>query len=639
VSGTGLARRLTLATWGKEGLKGTLLSVTSSVWFLLFLLLPMGIVLIFGFATVSPQTLSITYDELTLENYRFAISPASPVLGLTLWTIFVSAVTAVGSLALAYPVSYFLARVASERRRAFLLALIIIPFWVSFVVQVYALIPWVQRDGYLGSGLSAIGLSGFADWFFSTFGFGSANIVPLVLIWIWLPFMILPLFTSIGRIDPELLDAAVNLGAGRWKAFWNVTWPLSLPGAVTGSILVFITAFGSFVEPEILAGRQGRLIGNYIYLSFLQLGNLPLGAASSVIVLTATVIVLYLYSRFGEETLGREERGRATTLLADAWNRITGAFQSARRIGPGGSGDVQSARGSLERFFDRLAERHGRGILTAISALVLLSFYVPLAQVVVFSFNESTNIILWGGFSLKWYVRDPGTPEELRALFNDQAMIDAILNSVWIGLAVTALSLVIGTPAALAIVRYRFASRRYLNLMLYTGLVMPSIVMGVSILVFITLLNDLYLWPYAHVVWETGHLSIIVGHVTFSIPIVILVLIVSLREFDRSLEEAAMNLGANEWTTFFRVTLPLILPGMISAALLAFTFSFDELIVTLFLKGQGVETLPVVMWSTLAKKIPSPELNAASTLILGFAIVFTFLATRIQRGGAALFRF
>jgi len=148
----------------------------------------------------------------------------------------------------------------------------------------------------------------------------------------------------------------------------------------------------------------------------------------------------------------------------------------------------------------------------------------------------------------------------------------------------------------------------------------------------------LYLWPYGHVWWDTGYLSIIVGHVTFSIPIVIVVLIVSLREFDRSLEEAAMNLGADEWTTFFHVTLPMIKPGLVSAALLSFTFSFDELIVTLFLKGQGVETLPVVMWSTLVKKIPSPELNAASTLILVIAIVFTLLANRVQRGGT-MFRF
>src|SRR4030067_2167257 len=129
------------------------------------------------------------------------------------------------------------------------------------------------------------------------------------------------------------------------------------------------------------------------------------------------------------------------------------------------------------------------------------------------------------------------------------------------------------------------------------GLRLPSIVMGVPLLAFITFLNDLYLWPYLHVWWDTGYASILVGHVPVSIPIVIVVLMVSLREFDRSIEEAAMNLGANEIQTFFRVTLPIIKPGLVAAALLSFTFSLDALIVTLFLRGQGGETLPVVLWS------------------------------------------
>src|SRR5207245_6451531 len=122
----------------------------------------------------------------------------------------------------------------------------------------------------------------------------------------------------------------------------------------------------------------------------------------------------------------------------------------------------------------------------------------------------------------------------------------------------------------------------------------PSIITVLSLLVFIPFMYDLYLGPYLGQTWDYGYASIIVGHVTFCIPIVIVVLIVSLKEFDRSIEEAAMNLGADEITTFLRVTVPNIMPGLISAALLSFTFSFSEVIVTDFLKGQGIETLPVV---------------------------------------------
>ncbi|MFA5896971.1 MAG: ABC transporter permease subunit [Thermoplasmata archaeon] len=637
-----IARRVSLATSGKEALKGTLLSVPSSLWFILFLILPIAIMVLFGLATISKKTFSITYDELTAINYLRALDPSGIVITLTVRTILVSAVTAVGCLAISYPVAYYLARLASEANRGFLISLIIIPFWISFVVQVYALYPWTQRGGYVGQAMDAIGLRGFADWLFENFGFGSANIVAPVLIWIWLPFMILPLFTALLRIDRELLEAAQDLGAGKWKTFSNVTFPLSFTGVVTGSMLVFITAFGSFVEPKLLSGREGNLVGNYIYENYLLLGNLPTGAAASIVVLVATVVVLYIYVAYAEKTeteFGR--RARASEAISKFREWISS--RRPRRAPAAGLPNgklltVRQVRGPAERFFDRLADRHGKRILQIFTALVFLTFYVPLAQVVIFSFNQSNNIVAWSQFSLRWYVPGPRGTEEVRALFGDRDMMAALGNSIMIGLIVTALSILLGTPAALAVVRYRFGSRRFLNIMLYTGLVIPSIVMGVSILAFITFLNDLYLWPYAHVWWDTGYFSIIVGHVTFSIPIVIVVLIVSLHEFDRSLEEAAMNLGANEWTTFFKVTLPIIKPGIVSAALLSFTFSFDELIVTLFLKGQGVETLPVVMWSTLSRKIPTPELNAAATLILAMAILFTVLASKVQKGGT-LFRF
>ena len=636
-----IARRMSRATSGREGLKGTLLSASSSLWFLLFLLLPMVIVLLFGFATVSPKTFAMSYDDLTPANYMEALDPWGKVVSLTVRTIIVSALAALGCVVLGYPVAYYLARIASEKNRGLLLSLIIIPFWISFVVQVYALYPWVQRGGYVGQALEAIGLAGFADWAFEAFGYGTANVVVPVLVWIWLPFMILPAFTSLLRIDRELLEAAQDLGAGKWKTFWHVTFPLSLPGVITGSILVFITAFGSFVEPKLLSGQVGNLVGNYIYDRFLVLGNLPKGAAASVVVLVATVAVLYVYARYADvEETGVGRRSRISVFLSKTWERISELRSRPRPSGAPDGGEAwnRPVRGRLERSLDRLAEKRGGLILTVFTLLVILTFYVPLVQVVIFSFNQENNTVFWSTFSLRWYLPGPAGTEEVRALFGDVDMMKALLNSAIIGLATTVLSLIVGTPAALAMVRYRFGTKRFLEMMLYTGLVIPSIVMGVSILAFITFLNDLYLWPYLHVWWDTGYLSIIVGHVTFSIPIVIVVLMVSLREFDRSVEEAAMNLGANEWVTFFKVTLPIIKPGIISAALLSFTFSFDELVVTLFLKGQGVETLPVVMWSTLSRKIPTPELNAASTLILGLAIVFTVLASKVQRGGT-LFRF
>ncbi len=637
-------RGLSLATSGKEALKGELLAFGSSFWFLIFLLLPTLIVVFFGFAAVN-YDLTISYNRFTTDHFVGALDPGGRVVALTIRTIGISIVTALGALALSFPVAYYLARISSEKNRGILVSLIVIPFWISFVVQVYALLPWVREDGYIVTAMKAVGLGGQAAALFGFMGYGTPNIVPLALIYIWLPFMILPLFTSLLRIDPVLLEAAQDLGAGKWRTFWNVTVPLAYPGIMTGTILVFITAFGSFVEPKLLGGKDGVMVGNYIYDAFLKFGALPLGAAASVIVLVPTIVLLYFYVSYGEgagtefarQTIFTRAFGYVRERLSSKRPGVTQGVTASVGQGDGHFPRATVQRGPVERTFDWLASRHGSTILSIFTILVLAAFYVPMGQVVIFSFNHDTNIINWSYPSLRWYLPSSGY-QEVRSLFGDPDMMGALSNSIIIGLIVTGLSLAVGIPASMAVVRYRFRSKPFLDLMLYTGLVMPSIIMGVSILVFITFLNDLYLWPYFRFTWETGLSSIIVGHVTFCIPIVIVVLVVSLKEFDRSIEEAAMNLGADEFTTFARVTLPNIMPGIVAAALLSFTFSFSEVVVTIFLKGQGVETLPVIFWATLSKKIPSPELNAASTLILAMSIIFVFIANRIQKGGT-MFRF
>jgi len=641
-------RRIARLGSTKASSKGELLASVSALWFLIFLLVPILIVVFFGFTTVN-QDLTISYSRLTGANYLGALDPFGPVATLFVRTLGVAFLAAVGSLVIAFPIAYYLARVCRERNRGLLVSLFVIPFWISFVVQVYAVLPWVRRDGYVGMVLDRIGLGSLADWIFKAVGLGSPGIVVPVLIYIWLPFMILPLFTAILRIDPALIEAAQDLGAGSWKTFWNVVVPLSYNGILTGTILVFITAFGSFVEPKILAGSSGLLIGNYIQASFLEFGKLPDGAAASVVVLVPTIVLLYVYVAYAQApATGLARESVVARFVRGAWGRLS-AFLALLPIakkktsaddaagGPDPPRTIRVYRSRPEELFDSIASWRGPGILRAYTFVALAAFYIPLIQVIIFSFNHDNNTIVWSYPSLRWYVSPPGY-QEVSSLFGDTAMIGALSNSIGIGLVVTAISLAIGLPAALAIVRYRFSSKPFLNLMLYTGLMIPSIILGLSLLVFIRLVDDLYLWPYLGATWDFGYASIIVGHVTFCIPIVIVVLIVSLREFDRSIEEAAMDLGANEITTFFRVTIPNIMPGIVSAALLAFTFSFSEVVVTLFLTGAGIQTLPILFWAQLSKQIQTPELNAASTLIIGLSIVFIVLSNKVQRGGT-LFRF
>ncbi len=651
MSGTGtegLLRRIGKVTWGQSNLKGNLLATPSVIWFGLFLFIPVFFVLAYGFAT-SSAFYTPTFERTTLENYQEVLRLDGPVISLTVMTLLVSVSTTLAAAAVAYPVSYFLARRVSEKWRGILVGLIVVPFWISFVVQVYSLLPFVAENLLLDQVLHGIGLGGPSSWLIRGFGYGTPGIVVPVLVYIWLPYMILPLFTSLLKLDKELIEAAQNLGAGPWRTFWNVTFPLSYRGLITGSILIFITTFGSFVEPGFFYGKT-LLIGQYVYDNFYTPGRLPRGAAASIFVLVVTVVFLYLYMKYSEveETSERAGRSRIGRIAAGTWSRISDGierFQSRRRAPTPASernadGGVieRPARGPLESLFDRIAERFGTSLLSIFTLLVLLAFYIPLFIVVLFSFNYNNSLASFSSFSLRWYLPEASAgAQEVRSFFGDPAMIGGMINSLIIGVVSTGLSLIIGTLAALAIARYRFRTRAFLDLMLYTGLVIPSIVMGISILLFITFLNDYFLGPVFSLVWKPGFESIIVGHTTFSIPIVIIVVLVSLKEFDRSIEEAAMNLGADEITTFFLITLPIIKPALVSAALLAFTFSFDELVVTLFLKGQGVETLPVVFWSTLSRKVPTPELNAASTIILLMSFVFVFVANKVQKGGA-LFR-
>lgn len=479
--------------------------------------------------------------------------------------------------------------------------------------------------------------------------------------------MVLPIFTSLVKIRKETLEAAYDLGASRLKAFFAVTLPLSSTGVIMGSLLVFISVLGAFIIPDWIAGTQLHLVGNQVYLEITSPTEFPQGAASAVFLIVATLILILVYAHYAQ-SMGLEE-GRGRTLLGRLWRGLRRRGSRPQRRSPGdvygigaptrrgppraetgppsevelrqanpdapNPGAFRRMHGRATRAMDALAERGGRWFLGSVTVLLLLSYYVPLAYVVLFSFNHANNLVVWQGFSTRWWVPDPqfGGVGEVRSLFADREVLAALQHSLVVGLASSGLAVFLGTLAAMGLARYRFRFRAPVNGLLYMGLVVPSIVLGLALLIFITFLNDFFLLPLLGLQWRTGLLSIIVAHTTFNIPLATIVMLISFSEFDRTVEEAAMDLGADEVQTFFRITLPMVKPGLISAALLTFTWSFDDLVVTLFTKGQGIETLPVLIWGLMSKKVLTPEIMAVSTLILAIATVFVLLANRVSRGG------
>jgi spermidine/putrescine transport system permease protein len=261
----------------------------------------------------------------------------------------------------------------------------------------------------------------------------------------------------------------------------------------------------------------------------------------------------------------------------------------------------------------------GGAALTLHSALMYLFLYAPILVLVVFSFTQDSFGVRWTGFTLEWYGR----------LLEDERLLGAAGNTLLVALVTTLVSTAIGTTTALAMERYRFRGRAGLDGLLYLPIVIPEIVMALALLAFFS-------FSFGIIEGLTGAqlrlslTTVIISHIAFTISFVAVVVRASLKGFDRRLEEAAQDLGANEWQTFQRVTLPLILPGIIGGALLAFTLSLDDFIISFFTTGPGTSLLPVEVYSQVKRAI-TPKINAISTLMLLLSITLVFLSQFVQR--------
>jgi len=243
------------------------------------------------------------------------------------------------------------------------------------------------------------------------------------------------------------------------------------------------------------------------------------------------------------------------------------------------------------------------------AAVVLAALHLPVLVLALFSFNASRFAGRWTGFTTAWY----------SALWAREDLWAGLRLSLVVGVCSTAIAVVLGTLAALALGRARFRGRQTTEALLYLPLVTPEIVVGIATLLL-----------FAAIGLELGVLTIVLAHAAFSLPFVITVVGARLAGMDRTLEEAALSLGADELTTFRRVTLPLLAPGIVAGALLAFTLSFDDVVITVFTSGIGTGTLPLVVYAMVRRTV-EPTVNAISTLIVLVTTVLIVLADRASR--------
>ncbi|MFN4292768.1 MAG: ABC transporter permease [Thermoflexales bacterium] len=260
-------------------------------------------------------------------------------------------------------------------------------------------------------------------------------------------------------------------------------------------------------------------------------------------------------------------------------------------------------RGETRRFSP------GRFALVTITLFTFALLYVPIVVLIAFSFNSARTGATWQSFTLQWYER----------VFSNARILEAAANSLIVAALSTLGAVVIGTLMAMAMERYRFRGKGAWDGLLYLPVIVPEIVMGISLLIFFAAVNI-----------SRGLLTLVISHIAFCMPFVYLTMRARLADFDRSVEEAAQDLGANEWVTFRRVTLPLLMPGIISSALLAFTLSLDDFVISFFVTGVGSQTLPVYIWGQIRRGI-TPEINAISALMLVLSIVLVVATQLIQR--------
>ena len=246
---------------------------------------------------------------------------------------------------------------------------------------------------------------------------------------------------------------------------------------------------------------------------------------------------------------------------------------------------------------------------------MFIALYAPIITLIVFSFNDSRRNVVWRGFTTKYYLK----------AWNNESLFEAFTNSLVIAIATTIIATILGTMVALLLWRFRFPFKPMYEGFMALPIVIPEICMGVAMLAFFSRVTGFptdWIWPF-------NLSAITAAHIAFSFPFVAIIVRARMGGFNRELEDASKDLGASEWQTFWFVIFPYMKPGIVAGALLAFTLSLDDFVITFFTSGPGTLTFPVKVYSMVRFSV-TPEVNAASTVLVVITVLITVIAMRIQ---------
>lgn len=534
------------------------------VFLIVFFAYPAVVILVRSFTNFLPP------DHAGLDNYRWFFDTPTNLVVLKRTLIAGAGVAAI-CLLFGYPYAYLMTLV-SARTRMIMLGIVIIAGFTSFMVRNYAWLVILQDNGPINNALHALGL-GRIEFIGTTTG------VYIAYAQILLPLMILPLYATMRGIDRRLMKAAANLGASPLSRFFTVYLPLSVPGVLAGSLLVFVLTLGFYVTPNLIGSPTHALFSQLMTIQISQLLAWGHAGAMAVVLVAVTFLILGVFA-----------------LLARRW-----------RVPEQEAGDLGLVE---EDTPDGLTL--GRGALNAVGVLVAIWLIAPMLIVFPQSFAGIRTLEFPPpSWSTQWY----------HNLFTNPEWSDTMVRSIEVAVLVTIISVVLGTLAALGLVRGRFPGKVLVSSLIATPLIMPLVVFAIG---------TYALFLRWHI---TGSLEgFVPAHTALAVPFVVVLVTVGLRTFDERLEAAAVSLGASRVRAMLTVTLPLLMPSILTGALFAFLTSFDEILTSFFISTATVSTLPVQMYSSVIRGVDPTMAAAASVILVATALLMGVVALIRLRG-------
>lgn len=523
---------------------------------------------------------------LTLENYIKVFT--TPIyIDVIINTVEISLISTVFTVVVSFPIAYFIV-FSDFKYTKVLILLVIAPMLVGNVVRAFG---W----------WTLLGDSGLVNMFLGLFGLQYTLMktkpgLILAISSVLMPFVILILMSVLFTLDPERIDAGYNLGGNHLQTFAYVTFPLALPGIFASTILSFVLTMGTFATAVFIGMPEIPMIGPFIYVTANNL-NWPLASAMSFVLLTISLVLVIIYARVVNLNPGGRRSGSKSGIGREKsfhFNRILRALDFGYNIG----------RWSVSGIL--------MGILLAVTFFYLL---IPVLFAIQISFNPSTAYAFPPpSLTLEWYV----------TVFTERGWIVSFITSFQYSILSAIIAIGLSAPTAYALNRFSFPGKDALQAGTFLPLMVPQIILGLALLLF---MNEIGL------VGSILGLSIGLGIV--ATPYAVQTMLATMHNFDDAVEEAAMNLGADEIQTFVRITLPGILPGLLTAAILTFIVSYANLTISIFLQGPGTIPIPARIYSQMQYGA-SPTIAAVATINIVIVTVAVVIVERYFGAAEAL---